>query len=150
MIESVRGNLLESRADALVNPVNCMGVAGRGLALQFRAVFPENCRAYTEACKANRVRIGSMHIFDRGDGKTPRYIINFPTKGDWAKPSKVEWIERGLIDLVRRVSELHISSIAIPELGCGLGGLNWLEVKPLIVKAFEAVPDVRVFLYEAP
>jgi O-acetyl-ADP-ribose deacetylase (regulator of RNase III) len=145
-IEQEKGDLLAADVDALVNPVNTAGVMGKGLALQFKKAFPACFTAYEGACKAGEVVIGRMHIVTRIEA--PRFIINFPTKKHWRSPSKLEYVRDGLRDLVAQVGALGITSIAIPQLGCGLGGLDWADVKPLIVEAFEAVSNVRVVLYE--
>src|SRR5271157_2289289 len=134
-IERGSGNLLAADVDALVNTVNTEGVMGKGLALQFKKAFPENFASYERACEAGEVVPGRMHIVPRLT--SPRFIINFPTKKLWRNPSKLEYVRDGLRDLVLHVQRLDIKSIAIPPLGCGNGGLNWAEVKPLIVQAFE-------------
>lgn len=146
VIERGKGNLLNAEVDALVNPVNTEGVMGKGLALQFKKAFPENFVAYARACKAGELAPGHLHIVHRL--AAPRFIINFPTKKLWRNPSKIEFIRDGLADLVVRVRELEITSIAIPALGCGNGGLDWSEVRPMIVTAFADHPAVRVVLFE--
>lgn len=150
MIEIATGNLLRAPAEALVNTVNTVGVMGKGIALQFRDVYADMYRRYVEDCQAGRVRLGKMHVFDRGalveDG--PRYIINFPTKGHWKARSRLSDIDEGLSDLVRIVQELDVRSIALPPLGCGNGGLKWSDVKPKIEAAFSALPCVRVLMFE--
>jgi O-acetyl-ADP-ribose deacetylase (regulator of RNase III) len=145
-IERGTGNLLEAEVDALVNTVNTEGIMGKGIALQFKRAFPENFREYERACKAGDVVPGQMHIVPRLS--SPRFIINFPTKKTWRADSKIEYIRDGLEDLVAQVDRLGISSIAIPPLGCGHGGLDWTAVKPLILKAFDARAHVRVVLFE--
>jgi len=145
-IERGQGNLLTADVDALVNPVNTVGVMGKGLALQFKKAFPENFAAYERACRAGEVETGRMHIVQRLT--PPRLLINFPTKQHWRLPSKLEYVRDGLQDLVEQVRRLEVRSIAIPPLGCGNGGLDWADVRPLIVAAFEALPDVRVLLFE--
>jgi O-acetyl-ADP-ribose deacetylase (regulator of RNase III) len=148
MLEISNGNLLTAPVEALVNTVNTEGVMGKGIALQFKQAFPEMYKAYELACKADEVRLGSVHVYDLGGlVGGPRWIINFPTKGHWRSKSRLVDIERGLDDLVRKVRELGITSIAVPPLGCGYGGLAWSDVEPLIVKAFQRVPDVLVRLY---
>lgn len=148
MIELTQGDILKADAEALVNTVNCVGVMGRGIALQFKKAYPENFKAYKAACDAKEVRPGKMVVFDLARIYNPRFIINFPTKRHWRGNSRIEDIKAGLTDLIRVVQQEHISSIAIPPLGCGLGGLNWAEVYPLIVQAFEALPKVKVLLFE--
>jgi O-acetyl-ADP-ribose deacetylase (regulator of RNase III) len=148
MINYSEGNLLDAQVDALVNTVNTQGVMGKGIALQFRQAFPEMFKSYADACKSGLVELGKMDIYDRGglaDG--PRWIINFPTKGHWKAKSRIADIEDGLVDLVATVKRLGIRSIAIPPLGCGYGGLNWTEVRPLIERAFEALPEVNAKVY---
>ena len=144
MIETATGNLLEADADALVNTVNCVGYMGKGIALQFKQAFPENNTAYERACKAGELQPGRMFIFETRCMIGPKYIINFPTKRHWRGKSQIEDIEAGLSALVQDVRRLDIKSIAVPPLGCGLGGLNWDEVRPRIERAFSAISDVRV------
>ena len=134
--------------DAIVNTVNCVGVMGKGIALQFRNKWPENNRAYEAACKAKEVRLGRMFVFDSGGLVKPNYIINFPTKDHWRGKSSLESIREGLRDLVAQVKRLRIRSIGVPPLGCGNGGLEWSEVRPLIEGAFAELPDVEVRLFE--
>ena len=147
MIHESHGNLLDSDAEALVNTVNTEGVMGKGIALQFRRRFPDMFRAYERAAKRREVRLGQMHVWDTGAMAGPRFVINFPTKGHWRARSRLPDIEAGLADLVRVVREKSISSIAVPPLGCGSGGLDWAEVKPLIESAFEHLPDVDVRIF---
>jgi O-acetyl-ADP-ribose deacetylase (regulator of RNase III) len=149
MIERTQGNLLKAPAEALVNTVNTVGVMGKGIALQFRQAFPEMYRAYEKACKEGEVRLGEVQVYDLGGlVGGPRWIINFPTKGHWRADSRLADIENGLADLVVKVRELKIRSIAVPPLGCGNGGLDWQEVGPRIERAFAVLPNVQVFLYE--
>lgn len=148
MIEIKQGNLLEQNAEALVNTVNCVGVMGKGIALQFKRAYPENFRQYDQACKCQQVQPGRMFTVATGSLFNPRYIINFPTKRHWKGKSIIEDIKSGLKALVAEVKQLGITSIAIPPLGCGNGGLNWAEVKPLIESAFTQLPDVQVIIFE--
>ncbi|MCX6048726.1 MAG: macro domain-containing protein [Chloroflexi bacterium] len=148
MIELTQGDILKSNAEALVNTVNCVGVMGRGIALQFRKAYPENFKAYEAACKTEQVQLGKMFVYDLNRLYNPRFIINFPTKRHWRDKSNIKDIKSGLVDLISVVQQWQIHSIAIPPLGCGLGGLNWEEVRPLIVEAFQAIPDVEVRLFE--
>jgi len=148
MITATTGNLLTADAEALVNTVNCKGYMGKGIALQFRQAFPENFKAYQRACRAEEVRPGRMFVFETGELVNPRYIINFPTKRHWRGQARIADIDSGLKDLVSVVERLRIRSIAIPPLGSGLGGLDWSLVRPMIVEAFAALPDVKVLLFE--
>lgn len=148
MIELKQGNLLAEKTDALVNTVNCVGVMGKGIALQFKQTFPDNFKQYKRACDAGEVVPGKMFIVPTGTLFNPSYIINFPTKHHWRGKSKLEDIQTGLVDLVVQVQQLEIAAIAIPPLGCGNGGLDWAVVKPLIVEAFRPFPNTRVVLFE--
>ncbi len=148
MIELTRGNLLEAETESLVNTVNCVGVMGKGIALQFKQAFPNNFKAYAKACKDKNVRLGKMFVFRENKLYGPRYIINFPTKGHWRSKSRLEDIETGLEDLKRVIVENNIQSIAIPPLGSGLGGLLWHEVKEKIETALADLQNVNVHLYE--
>jgi O-acetyl-ADP-ribose deacetylase (regulator of RNase III) len=148
MVELVRGNLLEADAEALVNTVNCVGYMGKGVALQFKKAFPENFKAYERACRAQEVRPGRMFVFATGAMMNPRHIINFPTKRGWRGPSRIEDIEAGLKALVQEIRRLGATSVAVPPLGCGLGGLDWRLVRPMIESAFRELPQVRVLLFE--
>lgn len=148
-IISTSGDLLKQHdVDAIVNTVNCVGVMGKGIALQFKKKWPANFKAYAAACKAKQVKPGEMFIFDLGGLATPRFIVNFPTKGHWRSASKLEDIESGLQDLVTQIKALNIQSIAIPPLGCGNGGLAWGTVKPLIENYFAEIPNTQVRLFE--
>lgn len=149
-IEIQHGDLLQAPAQALVNTVNCMGVMGKGIALQFGRTFEANTRAYKAACKAKSLRPGdilSVPIHPEIGRELPHYILNFATKDHWRSPSRLEWIESGLLQLVAQVEALQIRSIAIPPLGCGNGGLKWEVVRPLIEAAFAPLTDVQVWIF---
>ncbi len=147
MIENTSGDILEADAEALVNTVNCVGVMGRGIALQFKHAYPENFRAYAKACAAGEVRPGAMFIFPTGLMVNPRYVINFPTKRHWKGKSRMADIDAGLGALIEGVRRVGVKSIAIPPLGCGNGGLDWAEVEPRSRAAFAGLPDVKVLLF---
>ncbi|MGC4786772.1 macro domain-containing protein [Micromonospora sp. DT178] len=148
MITLRHGDLLDADVEALVNPVNTVGVMGRGLALAFKRAHPANFAAYRAACAAGTVRLGRMFVYDFGVPGRHRYVINFPTKGHWRSSSRLADIEAGLPDLVRVLRDDHIASVAVPALGCGNGGLDWAEVRPLIEAALADLPGVQVCLYE--
>ncbi len=148
MIRYTTGDILKAEAEALVNTVNCVGIMGRGIALQFKEIFPANFKAYAAACKREEVQPGRMFVFDTGALTSPRYIVNFPTKRHWRGKSRVEDIEAGLVALVNEVRARGICSIAIPPLGSGLGGLDWSQVRPLIERAFVILPEVEVQIFE--
>ena len=148
MITLTTGNLLKANAEALVNTVNCVGVMGKGIALQFKKAFPDNFAAYRVACQQKQVTPGKMFVHLSGDIPDHVTIINFPTKRHWRNPSRMEDIEAGLTALIEEVKNRGIKSIAIPPLGCGLGGLEWSEVRLKIEAAFAELPDVTVLLYQ--
>ncbi len=148
MIKSIKGNLLNSDAEALVNAVNCVGIMGKGIALQFKKAFPENFLHYKAACDRKELQPGKLFIYETNMFYNPKYIVNFPTKNHWKEKSQITFIETGLSALIEEIRKRSISSIAIPPLGCGLGGLQWEEVRSKIKDVFEQAPDVRVLLYE--
>ena len=148
MIEFRTGDILRADAEALVNTVNCVGIMGRGIALQFKNAFPENFRAYADACARGEVQPGCMFVFETGELGHPSWIINFPTKRHWRGKSRMEDIEIGLQALVDVIREKGIRSIAIPPLGSGLGGLVWSEVRSRIEAALRPLTDVRVVVFE--
>jgi len=120
---------------------------GKGIALQFSKKFPEMLDDYWKACESGQLRLGTMHVFERNELLNPRYIINFPTKGHWRSRSRLKDIKDGLAALVEEVRNRNIHSIAVPPLGCGNGGLEWSEVRPVIESALAPLSDVRVLLY---
>lgn len=148
MITYTQGNLLESRAEALVNTVNTVGVMGKGIALMFKERFTRNFALYAMACRAKQVRIGEMFVTETGEFGGPRWVINFPTKEHWKAPSRLEWIEAGLVDLKRVLREKQIKSIAIPPLGAGNGGLDWPSVRARIDGALRDMRDVDITVFE--
>lgn len=148
MIAYKTGNILTEDAEALVNTVNCIGIMGRGIALQFKKAFPENYRSYAAACKRNEVQPGRMLVSETGQLTNPRYIINFPTKRHWRGKSRMEDIDAGLVALAEEIRSRNIRSIAIPPLGSGLGGLDWSEVRPRIEAALRKLSDLKVVIFE--
>lgn len=148
MIQFAKGDILAADVEALVNTVNCVGVMGRGIALQFKNKYPANFEAYAAACSHEEVQPGRMFVFETRHLTNPKYIINFPTKRHWRGKSRMEDIESGLKALVREIRDRGIRSIAIPPLGSGLGGLNWSEVRPRIVEALSGISGVEVVIYE--
>ncbi len=148
MLKTVRGNLLDSDVEALVNTVNTVGIMGKGIALQFKRSFPENFAAYERACKSGLLQPGRVFTFVTDTLHNPRYIINFPTKRHWRGRSRIEDIRSGLLALVEEIRRRGIRSIALPPLGCGNGGLDWAEVFPLIQGALAQLPDVEALVFE--
>ncbi|MBF0290381.1 MAG: macro domain-containing protein [SAR324 cluster bacterium] len=148
MMEYISGNILKADAEAIVNTVNCVGVMGKGIALQFKKAYPENFKVYEKECRDKKMKVGKMLTFHTSSLMNPRYIINFPTKRHWKGKSRYEDIESGLAALVEEVKQFNIQSIAIPPLGCGLGGLEWPKVRKMIEEAFAPLAEVHVLLYE--
>lgn len=150
MIEDGQGNLLTAEVEALVNTVNTVGVMGKGIALQFKRAYPANYSAYREACERGEVQLGRVFMFDTHKTGPRRYVLNFPTKRHWRSAASLADIGSGLDDLVRIVTERSITSVAIPPLGCGNGGLDWADVRPLIERACERMPQVRAVIFPPP
>lgn len=141
MIEIIQnGDIFNSKCEVITNPVNCYGVMGKGLALEFKKRFPDMFRHYQFLCYEGRLTLGNPWVYD-----FPRRILLFPTKQHWKYPSKIENIEKGLQHLIIKYPD--IASIAFPALGCGLGGLQWKDVKQVIIDQFENT-DIFVELYE--
>ena len=146
MIRFVEGNIFDAQTDAIVNPVNLVGVMGKGLALQFKERFSKNFLCYKEACKNGTIGIGkSLVIADSRDDNNV-LIINFPTKIHWRNPSQYEYIEQGLDNLIDIIHQYDIKSIAIPPLGAGNGALDWEKVRGIIVSRLSDVEcDILVY-----
>jgi O-acetyl-ADP-ribose deacetylase (regulator of RNase III) len=148
MIEYRTGDVLQADTQALVNTVNCVGIMGRGLALQFKNAYPENFKAYEAACRRGEVQPGRMFVFETRQLTNPKYIINFPTKRHWRGKSRMKDVEAGLMALATEIRARRIRSVAVPPLGSGLGGLNWREVRPRIEEALSGLEDVHVIVFE--
>lgn len=148
MIKFTSGDILRADAEAIVNTVNCVGVMGRGIALQFKKAWPDNFKAYATACKQKEVQPGNMFITETDQLTNPKYIVNFPTKRHWRGASKIEDIELGLVALAQDIQGKGIKSIAIPPLGSGLGGLEWRDVLQLIEAKLGDLPGVTILVYE--
>lgn len=148
MIKYITGNILESKAQSLINTVNTDGVMGKGIALQFKKAYPNNFKAYAEACKKEEIGIGKLFVSkDSNISSGEKIIINFPTKQSWRKPSEYSFIELGLNDLVKVIETNQIKSIAIPPLGAGNGGLEWEKVKRIIEQKLNHL-ETDIFVYE--
>ncbi len=148
MIEYRTGDILQADAEALVNTVNCVGIMGRGVALQFKNAYPANFKAYEAACAREEVQPGRMFVFETGQLTNPKYIINFPTKRHWRGKSRMEDIEAGLKALRTEIRLRSIHSIALPPLGSGLGGLEWRDVQQRIEAALRDLDEVRIIVFE--
>ena len=141
------GNILTSHSEAIINTVNTYGIMGKGIALAFKRSFPDNYKTYRKAFENGELSVGKMFVH-KTDLLSPKYIINFPTKKHWRNKSKMSYISSGLDDLIDVIETNNIESISIPPLGCGLGGLNWTEVKKLIVDKLGVLDKVDVTIYE--
>lgn len=143
MINYVEGSLLESPAKVLVNPVNTQGAMGKGLAGEFKKLYPEMFRQYQDLCERKLLIIGTLWIY-----KTPnKWILNFPTKASWRQKSQPQFIEAGLKKFVDTYSQKGIHSIAFPQLGCGNGELDWeKEVRPLMDHYLHELP-IEVYIH---
>ncbi len=150
MIDYRQGDMFAfaAEAEALVNTVNCVGVMGRGIALQCKRAFPENFKAYAAACKRGEVQPGRMFIFETGQMTNPRYIVNFPTKRHWRGKSRMEDIDAGLNALSKEIHSRGIRSLILPPLGSGLGGLDWSVVRPRIEATLRQFEDLTAIVYE--
>lgn len=149
-IEYKTGDMFDEPTEAIVNTVNCVGVMGKGVALEFKRRWPDNFQAYKRLCDDKMLAPGKMFIFDNNDFLAQgahRYLINFPTKAHWRSKSKLEYVADGLDDFVKQVRELGIKSVTIPPLGCGNGGLDWGVVRPLIESKLRPLKDVRFVVY---
>lgn len=143
MIEYTKSSIFDCDVQVIVNPVNCVGIMGRGLAWQFKQKFPAYFNDYRDKCVAGEIKIGSIDCYL---GTYPKYLISFPTKIHWRNPSQLSYIERGLVSLAQWVSDTKIESIALPALGCGLGGLAFEDVKKEIEKTFKDFENVKVMV----
>ena len=166
------GVILDEKVEAYVNTVNCFGVMGRGIALEFKKAYPENFKAYANACDLEEIKPGRMFVFDlraptpvdeesggvlqqgslldSGDDREGdlRYIVNFPTKRHWRDKSRIEDIDSGLEALSQEIKERNIRSIALPALGCGLGGLDWVVVRERIESRLRELNGVKIVVFE--
>lgn len=148
MITFVGGSIFDSGCDTLVNPVNCHGVMGKGLAAAFKKRFPLLYAAYARACADGELQPGGILLWENQAG-LPRYVVNLATKDHWRQPSQLTWIEAGLRGLSALAAAQLLGSIAIPALGCGLGGLSWASVRPLLVAFATSNPDLSILAYTA-
>ena len=166
MIEYTQGNIFEAKVEAIVNPVNCVGIMGKGLALEFKKRLPENYKFYRECCDKKILEPGILCISDYrptarhvnmtaltgiigsiwGELSPWEYVVNFPTKVHWQHKSVLRDVEWGLRSLQLFILEQEVKSIALPKLGCGLGGLDFEDVKPIIERELDGL-ECRVVVY---
>lgn len=143
MITYMSANLLESPAQVLTNTVNCVGVMGKGIALEFKKRFPAMFDDYVSRCRRGEVRPGQPYLWE--DDRTQ--ILNFPTKNHWRHPSRLEDVDAGLREIATRYQEWGIATLALPALGCGNGGLKWVDVDALIALHLGSIPTLEVFVF---
>ena len=139
------GDIFNTECEALVNPVNIKGVMGKGLALAFKTKYPAHFANYQRACKSGEMTTDKVLAYQEINGPM---IICLATKADWRDSSKLEYVSAGLDDLANQIKALGIRSVAIPKLGCGLGGLDWGKVRPLIVEKMSVIDGISVEIYE--
>lgn len=147
MLDFVHGNILEAPVEAVVNAVNTKGVMGKGLALQFRQTLPQASQAYEQAARHGDLSPGGVLLTETGQLGSVRYVLHAATKDHWRNPSRLEWVESALEQLVEIVRMHNIESIALPALGCGLGGLTWPTVKARMETVLAKLPDTRILVY---
>lgn len=152
-VKFVTGDMFDADTQAIVNTVNCVGVMGKGVALEFKKRWPDNFKAYKKKCELKEIEVGKVFVFDNNgslfENKSDfEFLINFPTKKHWRSKSRIEYIADGLEDFVIQIKRLDIESVAIPPLGCGNGGLPWSKVKPLIIERISELPNVRWVIYQ--
>ena len=145
MITYKSGNILKDPSEAITIPINTVGVMGAGLALQFKRSNIELFRRYKEICEGGALRGGSVLNFKCDNPKAT--FLFLATKEHWQNPSELEWIKKGLNNMRSIIIDEKINSIAIPALGCGCGGLDWAEVKPIMELSLDSL-DAKITIYE--
>ena len=143
MITFVSGNIFDSPTQVVANTVNCVGVMGKGLALEFKSRYPDMYADYKKRCDQKQVKPGEPYIWENDRVQ----ILNFPTKRHWREKSRLDDIEAGLEYLSTHYEQMGIYTLALPALGCANGGLDWKDVRPLIEKYLAEIPDLEVFVY---
>jgi O-acetyl-ADP-ribose deacetylase (regulator of RNase III) len=149
-IKFKKGDMFSEPVEALVNTVNCVGVMGKGVALEFKKRWPANFKEYKKLCDVKALVPGQMFIFDTNElfaSEGPRYLVNFPTKSHWRSKSQISYVQDGLDALREEIKVFGIKSIAIPPLGCGNGGLDWADVKPLVLSKLSDLEDVEIIVF---
>lgn len=148
VVEYRRGDILKADdLDAIVNPVNCVGVMGKGLARQFASRYPQIVTPYRDACHTGKLTTERCFIQTVSREGSPQYIVNLATKEDWRNPSRIEWIEAGMHDMYRQLEERGVWSVGIPALGAGLGGLRWQDVQEVIESRAKRNPKIRTVVF---
>jgi O-acetyl-ADP-ribose deacetylase (regulator of RNase III) len=143
MLSYVRVSLFESPAQTLVNTVNLVGVMGKGIAREFKSHYPAMFAEYKKLCDSKQLKIGALHLW-RGH---PQWVLNFPTKTTWKQPSRLEYVEAGLVRFRDTYEQMGVTSISFPPLGCGNGNLSWSDVRPLMEKYLKPIP-IPVYIHD--
>jgi len=145
MITYLEGTVFNAPVKTYVNTVNCAGIMGAGIALEFKLRYPEMFQDYVAKCKSKKMKVGTPRIYEYSENV---WIMNFPTKGHWRYPSKIAWIEQGLKYFAENYKKRNIGSIAFPKLGTNNGGLEWKEVKVLMEKYLSDLEGIGGKTYE--
>lgn len=142
-------DIFDTNSAVIVNTVNCVGVMGKGIALQFKNLYPEMFSEYKQLCQEKKVQVGEVWAWGaHSNDKGFTHIINFPTKKHWRDPSEYNWIHDGLIHLIYTLGKLNVKSVSIPALGCSNGQLDWKVVKPMMLKMLRPLSkDMRIRIY---
>lgn len=143
MFNYTKATVFNTPSQAIVNTVNCLGVMGAGLALEFKLRYPQMYEDYRQKCQQKQVKTGALSTYKTEDNLL---IINFPTKFNWRYPSKMEWLEEGLKYFTQHYQSWGIKSVAFPKLGCEHGGLDWQNVKVLMEKYLTNLQDLDVYI----
>lgn len=141
-VQYCKGDILKTEATAIVNPVNCKGVMGAGLAAAVRKKYPKSYNDYRRACRQGAIKVGAVFVTSEPD----MLLFHLPTKDHWKNQSKMEYVLSGLADLRRKLEALLVSSVAVPALGCGCGGLSWSAVQPVLEDALKDI-NTDVYIY---
>jgi O-acetyl-ADP-ribose deacetylase (regulator of RNase III) len=145
MIEFKKGNIFNTKAQTVVNTVNCVGVMGKGIALVFKLRYPLMYDLYKGHCKNKLIGIGKLWLY-KGESNAP-WVLNFPTKFHWKYPSKLEYLEKGLEKFTSTYKQQNITSVAFPLLGTHNGGLDKKMVVVLMEKYLSSL-DIPIEIYE--
>lgn len=144
MVTFVEGSIFDSKAQTITNAVNCVGVMGKGIALEFKRRFPEMFKDYAARCRDSELVLGKPYLYK---SSTHQWILNFPTKDHWKSPSELASVVSGLNVLKDEYQNWGIKSLAMPALGCGLGGLDWEDVSPVMLAQLSQLSiDVEIYL----
>jgi O-acetyl-ADP-ribose deacetylase (regulator of RNase III) len=154
-ISLIEGDMFFSQMQTLTISVNIQAIMGKGLASRAKYQFPDVYVVYQDACRARRLTPTRPYLYKRekpldeelADLSTPldapnavKWFLLFATKRKWREDSRIEDIEAGLDWIAKNHAKEGIASLALPALGCGLGGLEWADVGPLMCRALDRLP----------